>query len=329
MPRARKRPTLAVKLSAKQQADHVDRIKDIAERGAAARARLAEATGRPEGRADMARLVARADPLDRQIAKAEANAAHLADMGNRIEAARAERTAASLKRRKATRDRMVGMASEREASRRARLDRFKVLVARSSVLTDWHYGIADRWLDAIDRAADGELARAAVPEADAAGEAEPGTRDAVTGRRIKPDVDGPAIFVTGPSVLGRWSTAVPVAAVESGRRKVPLTFDPKRRKAPRGTPGDGPVSSLQSRALERRDRADELTGLFVAGVSGTGHPDWCAAVSIRVILCNETLWSTFRTLGLPWNADNSERAQCAMAAGLMAVSRAVSNAQGA
>lgn len=311
MPRARRRPTLSAPLGPEGRKRLAEKIAGIQERGEAARAKLAAKTGKGEGRADAGRIaktVNRVDGLERRIAKAEANAVHLANLGNRIDAARAERTAAGLKAKLKRRQMAEALQRELERQRAARLDRFALLVQRSDILTEEHYQIADRWLEALDRAADGELARPVVREAEP--EAEEGAL---------PPPSGPAIFLGGVSVLDRWVTAVPVEAVASGRRKKPETFDPKRIKATRRAPVQGPVQGVQAAAHERRCRATQLTELFVAGISSAGHPGWCAPVAIRVILQNQTLTDAFTALGVSYQQKNLNEAQTAMAAGLAAL----------
>lgn len=314
MPRARRRPTLAAPLGPEGRKRLAEKIAGIHERGNAARAKLAAKTGRPEGRADTGRMVrdlTKPDPLERRIAKAEANAVHVANLGNRADAARAERTAADLKGKLKKRQKAEALQRELEGARASRLDRFALLVKRSDILTEDHYLIADRWLAALDAAADGELARPALQERP---EREEGAL---------PPPNGPAIFLTGASVLERWTKAVPVEAVASGRRKAPLTWDPKRVKATRRAPVQGPVQGVQAVAHDRRCRAILLTELFVSGISAAGHPGWCAPVAIRVILQNQSLRHAFQALGVGYGEKNLCDAQTAMAAGLMAVSASV------
>lgn len=308
----RRRPTLAAPLGPEGRKRLADKIAGIHERGEAARAKLAEKSGKPAGRAGVGRIAKaanRPDPLERRIAKAEANAVHLANLGNRIDAARAERTAAELRGKLAKRQRAEALLREREIERASRLDRFALLVKRSDVLTEDHYQIADCWLQALDRAADGELARPAAQEP----EPEPADGDL-------PPPRGPAIFLSGGSVLDRWVTAVPVAAVASGRRKKPETFDPKRVKAARRAPAQGPVQGVQAVAHDRRCHASRLMEMFVFGISAAGHPGWCVPVAIRVILKNESLEHAFRALGIGDSSKNRIEAQTAMAAGLAAIS---------
>jgi hypothetical protein len=312
MPRARRRPTLAAPLGPEGRKRLAEKIAGIHERGDAARAKLAAATGRPEGRADTGRIVrtlTKPDPLERSIARAEANAVHLANLGNRADAARAERTATGLKTKLAKRQRAQAFQREQEAGRASRLDRFALLVKRSEVLTEAHYAIADRWLAALDAAADGEMARPAAPA---------GEPDEPEG--VLPPPSGPAIFLSGASVLDRWTKAVPVEAVASGRRKKPETFDPKRVKAARRAPQQGPVHGVQVVAHDRRCRAEKITQVFVSGVTWSGHPEWCAAVAIRVILQNQTLTHAFEALGITYGEKNLHEAQTAMASGLAAIS---------
>lgn len=312
MPRARQRPTLAAPLGPEGRKRLAEKIAGIHERGEAARAKLAEKSGKPAGRAGVGRIAKaanRPDPLERRIAKAEANAVHLANLGNRIDAARAERTAAELRGKLAKRQRAEALLREREIERASRLDRFALLVKRSDVLTEDHYQIADCWLQALDRAADGELARPAAQEP------EPEPADGAL-----PPPSGPAIFLSGGSVLDRWVTAVPVEAVASGRRKKPETFDPKRVKAARRAPAQGPVQGVQAVAHDRRCRAEKITQVFVSGVTWSGHPEWCAAVAIRVILQNQTLTGSMRALGVTHHAKTQNEVHSAIAAGLAAIS---------
>ncbi|MBI1401443.1 hypothetical protein [Hyphomonas sp.] len=311
----RRRPILTAPLGPEGRKHLADRVADIQARGNAARAKCAEIAGKPPGRANAGRIAKalnRPDPLERRIAKAEANAVHLANLGNRVDAARSERTAAELKGKLARRRKAEALMREKEAIRASRLDRFALLVGRSAILTDVHYAIADRWLAALDVAADGELARPA--------EVDPALTDEPEARALP---SGPAIFLSGPSVLARWGKAVPVEAVTSGRRKVPPTFDPKRVKAPRTGPQGGPVQGVQATCHERRSRADRLTELFVNGILAAGYPGWCAPVAIRVILQNQSLRQAFSALGVGDGEGNRNEAQTAMAAGLMALSGAV------
>lgn len=308
----RRCPTLAAPLGPEGRKRLADKIAGIHERGEAARAKLAEKSGKPAGRAGVGRIAKaanRPDPLERRIAKAEANAVHLANLGNRIDAARAERTAAELRGKLAKRQRAEALLREREIERASRLDRFALLVKRSDVLTEDHYQIADCWLQALDRAVDGELARPAAQEA------EPEPADGAL-----PPPSGPAIFLSGGSVLDRWVTAVPVEAVASGRRKKPETFDPKRVKAARRAPAQGPVQGVQAVAHDRRCRAEKITQVFSSAVIWSGHPEWCVAVAIRVILQNQTLTDAFKALGVSWQPKNLNEAQTAMASGLAAIS---------
>lgn len=313
MPRARQRPQLAAPLGPEGRKRLADKIAGIHERGEAARTKLAEKTGKPAGRSDMGRIARAAnkpDALEKQIARAEANAVHLANLGNRADAARATRTAAELRGKLAKRQRGEALQRERQAVRTSRLDRFALLVKRSDVLTEAHYLIADRWLAALDAAADGELARPATPEAPMPDDAE----------GVLPPPSGPAIFLSGPSVLDRWKTGVPVAAVASGRRKKPETFDPKRVKAARRAPSQGPVQGVQAVAHDRRCYAEKITQVFVSGVTWSGHPEWCAAVAIRVILQNQTLTGSMAALGVTHHAKTQNEVHSAMAAGLAAIS---------
>ncbi|MBA4338330.1 MAG: hypothetical protein C0421_05750 [Hyphomonas sp.] len=312
----RRRPVLNAPLGPEGRKRLADKIAGIHERGEAARAKLAEKTGKPAGRADIGRIAREAnkpDALEKQIAKAEKNAVHLANLGNRADAARAERTAAELRGKLTRRQRGEALQRERETGRASRLDRFALLVKRSDVLTQEHYLIADRWLAALDAAADGEMARPVSPEAPLPEDAE----------GALPPPSGPAIFLSGPSVLDRWNKAVPVEAVTSGRRRVPLTFDPKRVKVVRRAPVQGPVQGVQAVAHERRDRASRLMELFVSGISTAGHPGWCVPVAIRVILKNECMTDAFVALGVTYGERNRIQAQTAMAAGLEALAPAV------
>lgn len=311
MPRARKRPTLTAPLGPDGRKRLAERVCEIQQRGTEARAKLAAKSGAKPGRADAQRLAkkaARPDPLERRIAKAEANAAALANLGNRIDAARAERTAAALRQKLAKRQRAEAAAAAQEAVRAARLDRFGLLVKRSEILTPAHYAVADAWLAALDAAADGEMARAAEPEAPA--EAEGGAAA----------LSGPAIFVSGAKAIDRWKTAVPVAAVASGQRRLPPVFEPRRVKAPRASAqSGGPPPSLQEGRIARRTRAERIMEQFENGVAAGGFPAWCVPVSIRVILKNETLNSALIALGIGKNVKVLDTAQSAMAAGLSAI----------
>lgn len=311
MPRARKRPALTAPLGPEGRKRLAERVAEIQQRGAEARERLAAKSGAKPGRADAQRLAkkaARPDPLERRIAKAEANAVKLANLGNRIDAARAERTAAKLRSQLAKRQRAEAAAAERDAFRAARLDRFALLVKRSEILTPAHYAIADAWLAALDAAADGEMARAAEPEAPA--EAEGGAAA----------LSGPAIFVSGAKAIDRWKTAVPVAAVASGQRRLPPVFEPRRVKAPRaGAQSGGPPPSLQEGRIARRTRAEKIMERFENGVAEGGFPGWCVPVAIRVILKNESLTFAFAALGVAYGEKTRHTAQSAMAAGLSAI----------
>ena len=73
-------------------------------------------------------------------------------------------------------------------------------------------------------------------------------------------------------------------AVESGRRMVPSTSIRSGTRCRRG-PGDAPCEGVEAACHQRRSRAVHLSELFAIGVSAAGHPDWCAAVENRVILC--------------------------------------------
>lgn len=307
----RRRPVLTAPLGPEGRKRLAGRIAGIHERGEAARAKLAAATGGLEGRADIGRLAQtanRPDPLERRIAKAEANAVHLANLGNRIDAARAERTAKALRTKLARLQREAAAERAREAARAARLDRFGLLVKRSDVLTVAHYLIGERWLAALEAAADGEMARAAVRDAapdDGAAQGQP---------------SGPAIFLRGAKALDRWKTAVPVDAVAGGRRRLPPVFEPKRVKTPRaGAQGGAPPRSLPEACLARRSRAELLMVRFVGAMAEGGFPGWCAPVAVRVILRNESLTHAFVALGVPYGERNRIEAQTAMAAGLMAI----------
>ena len=314
MPRARKRPTLTAPLGPDGRKRLAERVCEIQQRGAEARAKLAAKSGVKPGRGDAQRLAkkaARPDPLERRIAKAEANAAALANLGNRIDAARAERTAAELRKKLAKRQRAEAAAAAQEAFRAARLDRFALLVKRSEILTPAHYAIADAWLAALDAAADGEMARAAEPEAPADRE-----RDG----ELAPALSGPAIFVGGGKALDRWSKAVPVAAVASGQRRLPPVFEPRRVKAPRASAqSGGPPPSLQEGRIARRTRAERIMEQFENGVAAGGFPGWCVPVAIRVILKNQGLRFAMEALGVAYWAKNQQTAQSAMAAGLSAI----------
>lgn len=314
MPRARKRPTLTAPLGPDGRKRLAERVCEIQQRGAEARAKLAAKSGVKPGRADAQRLAkkaARPDPLERRIAKAEANAAALANLGNRIDAARAERTAAALRQKLAKRQRAEAAAAAQEAFRAARLDRFGLLVKRSEILTPAHYAIADAWLAALDAAADGEMARAAEPEAPSDRE-----RDG----ELAPALSGPAIFVSGAKAIDRWKTAVPVAAVASGQRRLPPVFEPRRVKAPRASAqSGGPPPSLQEGRIARRTRAERIMEQFENGVGTSGFPGWCVPVSIRVILKNQGLRFAMEALGVGYGIANRHTAQSAMAAGLSAI----------
>lgn len=315
MPRARKRPTLTAPLGPDGRKRLAERVCEIQQRGAEARAKLAAKSGAKPGRADAQRLAkkaARPDPLERRIAKAEANAAALANLGNRIDAARAERTAAALRQKLAKRQRAEAAAAAQEAFRAARLDRFGLLVKRSEILTPAHYAIADAWLAALDAAADGEMARAAEPETPAQNDmgAEGGAAA----------LSGPAIFVSGAKAIDRWKTAVPVAAVASGQRRLPPVFEPRRVKAPRASAqSGGPPPSLQEGRIARRTRAERIMEQFENGVAAGGFPGWCVPVSIRVILKNQGLRFAMEALGVGYGIANRQTAQSAMAAGLSAI----------
>lgn len=312
MPRARKRPILTAPLGPEGRKRLAERVSEIQRRGTEARERVAASTGGKPGRADAQRLAkaaARPDPLERRIAKAEANAEHLANLGNRMDAARAERTAAALKAKLAKQRRAESVERERADARVCRLDRFALLVQRSGILTETHYRLADLWLAALDAAADGEMAR----PAQAGGTAE----DAAVGAP-----SGPAMFLRGTSVLNRWKTAVPVEAVASGRRSLPPVFDPKRVKAVRAAPsGNGPA--LPEACHQRRSRAQKLMDMFVNGITEAGHPEWCVPVAIRVILKNQGLRDAMTALGIGYGDKNRDEAQSAMAAGLLALGPAV------
>lgn len=323
MTRKRARPTLGAPLGPQGRKALAERVKTINAAGDAARERLAAKpgpmTGKTAGRAPVKRAVDAAGGLDREIAQAEARMEGLLRQGAYAEADQAGRTLAGLQQRA----RRAKRAAQQARARRARLDHFALLVARSAVLTEWHADVADRWLAAMDAAADGLLARAAdmdaeggLPDVDGP---QDGARDAVTGRRAKPDLDGAAIFLRGRSVLDRWKTAVPVAAVATGKRSVPATFDPKRIKTQRAAPD----ATLSERSYINRDKADRLELAFHAALSAGGHPAWCGAVAIRVIRHNEGLVASMTALGVPVWQDRKQEAQVAMAAGLCGVAQAL------
>ena len=254
--------------------------------------------------------------VERELEQALRRRDRLNVMGAYVEADRVDGTIAQLERRL----RRAKKADMLAKGRRARLDRFQLMVRRSAVLTDWHWLVADRWLAAVDAAADGLMQRAAEPEVVAEAR-EAGERDPVTGQRIKPDLDGPAIFLRGDSVLKRWVNGVPVSSVESGRRRKPETFDPKPVKRMRGQgPGS---SSVQEVAFHRQTRAEELEQAFRNGVAYAGHPDWTVAVAIRVIRGNEPQDASMRALGVGPNAQRSQQLHIAIAAGLSTVAQAL------
>ena len=100
---------------------------------------------------------------------------------------------------------------------------------------------------------------------------------------------------------------------------MPGTFDPKPVKRVRGQA----PTSVQDRAFGHRQRAHRLTEAFAAGLSAAGHPDWCGAVAIRVILHNEGQEASMRVLGItPWAATRNQL-HTAVAAGLCGVARAL------
>lgn len=317
MTRKRNRPTLKAPLGPKGRKALADRVAEINRAGEAARDRLAKRTGRKPGKAPAAKAVKMAVGVERELERAERRRDKLIASGAYDEADRVSATLPALRQRQ-RRAVKADMAAE---GRRARLDRFALMVRRSAVLTDWHWLVADRWLAAVDAAADGLMQRAAEPEAAAAEAYEPGERDPVTGQRTKPDLDGPAIFLRGDSVLKRWTTGVPVASVATGRRRKPETFDPKPVKRMRG---QGPGSSaVQEVAFHRQTRAEELEAAFRDGVAFAGHPDWTVAVAIRVIRGNEPMKAAMAALGVGFNAKQSDRLHRAIAAGLSVVAQAL------
>lgn len=313
MTRKRQRPVLGTPLGPQGRKALAERVKTINAKGDAAREKIAARTGKAPGKAPAKRAVVSAAGIEREIARTEARVDGLLARGAYAEADQAGRTLATLVTRKRRADRAKAQAQ----TRRARLDRFALLVQRSAVLTEWHEDVADRWLAAMDAAADGLLQRAAVP--DEAPDEELPMRDPVTGRRAKPELEGAAIFLRGRSVLDRWKKAVPVSSVELHGRKVPATFDPKAVKAARRAPGDG----MPARALAKREKADRLSLAFSAALKSAGHPDWCEAVAIRVIRHNEPLKASMAALGVPVWSDRQHEAQLAMAAGLSGVALAL------
>lgn len=321
MTRKRNRPTLKAPLGPKGRKALADKVSRINQAGEAAREKLAKSTGREPGRKPAAKAVKMAGRsaagVERELEQALRRRDRLNVTGAYVEADRVDGTIAKLERRL----RRAKKADLLAKGRRARLDRFQLMVKRSAVLTDWHWLVADRWLAAVDAAADGLMQRAAEPEAAAADAYERGERDPDTGLRLKPDLDGPAIFLRGDSVLKRWTTGVPVASVATGRRRKPETFDPKPVKRMRGQgPGS---SSVQEVAFHRQTRAEELEAAFRDGVAYAGHPDWTVAVAIRVIRGNEPQDASMRALGVGPNAQRSEQLHTAIAAGLSMVAQAL------
>lgn len=315
MTRKRKRP-MTVTLSPEGRKALADRVSRMNAAGEAARDKLAASTGRKAGKAPMAKLVRAAAGVDRDVAQAERRWELLIAQGAYAEADRVQATLKGLYRRQ----RRAAAADLAASGRRARLDRFALMVSRSSVLTDWHRHVADRWLEAVDAAADGLMQRAAEPDGEGDDfERLPGGRDPVTGQRLKPDVDGAAIFLSGRSVLDRWKKAVPVADVLARGRKVPQTFDPKRVKRVRGQGG----SSVQDSAFHKRSRAEELDAAFADAVLESKARPWTVAVAIRVIRQNEGMKAAMRALGVTPYADTQKELQIAIAIGLMGVAEAL------
>ncbi len=320
MTRPRKRPTLSVPLGREGRKKLAEHVRTVNEAGDAARKKLAKSTGRKPGKAPAAkgaRSVARgAKGVERELQQAVRRRAKLYASGAYTEADRVEETIAGLERRL----RRARKADLRAAGRRARLDRFALMVKRSATLSDWHWVVADRWLAAVDAAADGLMQRAAEPEA-ATEALEPGARDPATGLRYKPDLDGPAIFLRGRSVLDRWTTGVPVWQVERGRRTKPQTFDPKPVKRMRGQGASS--ASVQEAAFHRQTRAEQLEQAFRVGVRRGGFPDWTVAVAIRVIRGNERMTDAMNALGVGVRSATCNQLHCAVAAGLSGVARAL------
>jgi len=316
MTRKRKRPVLTAPLGPKGRAALAARVAEINSAGEAARDKLAASTGRKAGKAPAARVVRMAAGVDREVDQAERRWERLIAQGAYADADRVQATLAGLYRRQ----RRAAAADLAASGRRARLDRFALLVSRSSVLTDWHRHVADRWLEAVDAAADGLMQRAAEPDGEGdASEAVPGGRDPVTGQRRKPDVDGAAIFLSGRSVLDRWAKAVPVADVLARGRKVPQTFDPKPVKRARGQGG----SSVQDSAFHKRSRAEELDAAFADAVRESKAPAWTVAVAIRVIRQNEGVVEAMKALGVSHRTETQKVLHIAIAIGLLGAAEAL------
>lgn len=320
MTRPRKRPTLTAPLGREGRRKLAEHVRTMNEAGDAARAKLAKSTGRAPGKAPAAKAVrsaaSSAAGVERELQQAERRRDRLYASGAYDEADRVEGTIEGLERRL----RRARRADLKAEGRKVRLDRFAMMVKRSAKLSDWHWVVADRWLAAVDAAADGLMQRAAEPEAPAEAR-EPGERDPDTGMRYKPDLDGPAIFVRGRSVLDRWAKGVPVWQVERGQRTKPQTFDPKPVKRMRGQGAQS--ASVQEAAFHRQTRAEQLEEAFRDGVRWGGFPDWTVAVAIRVIRANEGQEASMRALGVtPWSATRNQL-HCAVAAGLSEVAKAL------
>ena len=316
MPRARKKPTLTVFMSEAGKADLDAHVEAIREAGAAAKARRERAASASDvpGAARPRQPAAGASPAQRlsgRLAKLDAKIARLKSGGAYLEADRLE----GQRRELAGRLRNAEAAEGRDRDRAARQDRFRTLVERSAILTGWHVAVADRWLEVLDQAAGAELQTGRDPEEASEGEAPEVRRDPVTGRRLPEPVSGPAMYVRGLSVLDRWGKAVPRSSVELHGRKVPPTFDPKRRNVR----GGGPSEAVPERALRLAREADQLGDAFASAILNAGHPVWCEAVALRVIRSNETLRGAFTALGVAYWQKNQQRAQTAMAAGLSGV----------
>ncbi|RAN30646.1 hypothetical protein [Hyphomonas pacifica] len=327
MPRKRKRPTLKAPLGAEGRKALAEQVERINARGEAARAKQAASTGKAAGKAPAKRAVRSAlnspDLISRQIAQGEARVQRLMRAGAYEEADRVGYHLGDLRRKLRSAERVVRKAEKR----RAMQDRFRVLVSRSRILTDWHVAVADRWLEVMTQAADGVMERAVQAEdvaedAGETGEADglaDGGRDPVTGKRLKPSLDGPAIFLRGRSVVDRWGHAVPVFDALGRKRKAPPTFDPKAVKAAKRAPREG----VQAVALGKRAEADRLQDAFDVALYRCDYPDWCGAVARRVILRNEGLEGAMQALGVTVDSRMRSMASTAMAAGLSGVAKAL------